>query len=378
MRKFIIIFGLLVLIALSSNGFAADGALLRDGVGLYPRAIRLEHNGNLNGRIVAGVVTFAGNNGLGAIYESRNNGASFEQIGTIADPQSANGRGLCCATLYELPQKVGKLRAGTLLWAASIGQDTPNRSMTIRVWKSVDGGRTWGYLSTVAAAANTRGLWEPEFSVDASGRLICHYADETDARYSQKLVRVRTSNGRNWIGFSHTVASNLQTDRPGMPVVRKLPNNTYLMSYEICTPSGQFRCAAHFRTSADGWNWGEAAFLGTRIQTADGKFFKHAPTIAWSPAPAPNGKILLVGQVLANANGTIAAGNGRTIFTNTNNGAGFWQEIAAPVAVANPYDNYCPNYSSTLLPSVDGATVFEIATDYDGGVCKPYFASGLL
>ncbi len=377
-RKILIIIKTLVLsIIFCATASAANGALLRNGTGLYPRAIRLEHSGTANGRIIAGIVTFSQKNGLGAIYQSTDNGASFTQIGTVADTQAADGRGLCCATLFELPRRIGKLQPGTLLWAASIGQDTPNRSMTIRVWKSTDQGRNWSYLSTVAAASNTRGLWEPEFSVDASRRLVCHYADETDAQYSQKLVRVRTSNGRIWVGYGATVASNLSSDRPGMPVVRKLPNGTYFMSYEICTAGGQFRCAAHYRTSADGWNWGEPNSLGIRFETADGKYFSHAPTITVSPLPAPNGKILLVGQILRNADGTVAAGNGRTIFTNTNNGAGNWTEIGAPIAVTNPFDNYCPNYSSTLLASTDGRSIFEIATDYDGSVCKAYFGSSL-
>ncbi|MEK8169341.1 hypothetical protein NKH77_04665 [Streptomyces sp. M19] len=38
--------------------------------------------------------------------------------------------------------------------------------------------------------------------------------------------------------------------------------------------------------------------------------------------------------------------------------------------------NYCPNYSSALLPSTDGTRLLEIATDLDGSTCKPYFATG--
>ncbi|MEV5158225.1 RICIN domain-containing protein [Streptomyces sp. NPDC053728] len=38
--------------------------------------------------------------------------------------------------------------------------------------------------------------------------------------------------------------------------------------------------------------------------------------------------------------------------------------------------NHCQNYSSPLLPSPDGTQVLQIATDWDGTVCRPYFASG--
>lgn len=356
---------------------AATGTLLRDGTGLYPRAVRLAHSGADNGRILASVVTFDGNNGLGAVYESTDDGGSFHQVGTVSDPEAAGGRGLCCSTLFELPQQIGGLPAGTLLWAASVGQDTPDRRMSIRVFKSTDLGRSWSYLSAVATAPNDRGLWEPEFSVDAQGNLVCHYSDETDGTHSQKLVAARSSDGVTWTGHHDTVASALASDRPGMAVVRRLPDGSFFMSYEICAAAGQYQCVVHYRTSPDGWDWGDPTYLGIRPETADGKYFKHAPTVAWAPeAGNPRGKLLLVGQVMYNRDGTVAAGSGRTIWTNSAGGSGAWREVAAPVAVGSTTVDYCPNYSSALLPSTDGTRVLEIATDYDGTVCKPYFATG--
>jgi len=118
-------------------GVDATGQLLRNDTGLYPRAVRLEYNGAANGRILASVVTFVSNaDGIGAIYESTNGGASFAQVGTVADPLAADGKGLCCATLYELPRQVGSMPAGTLLWAASVGADA--RPMALRIWRSHD------------------------------------------------------------------------------------------------------------------------------------------------------------------------------------------------------------------------------------------------
>src|SRR3981189_2234951 len=72
----------------------ASGTLLRPNVGLYPRLLRLRHSGSANGTIVASVVTFDGNNGQGAIYSSGDNGRTFSQVGTVADPASADGKGL--------------------------------------------------------------------------------------------------------------------------------------------------------------------------------------------------------------------------------------------------------------------------------------------
>ncbi|GGS14258.1 MULTISPECIES: RICIN domain-containing protein [Streptomyces] len=357
---------------------AATGTPLRDGTGLYPRAVRLAHNGAANGRVLASVVTFDGNNGIGAIHESTDNGATFREVGRVSDPESAAGQGLCCGTLFELPQQVGALPAGTLLWAASTGQDEQNRRMALRIWRSNDVGRTWSYLSSCAVATGTGGLWEPEFSIASDGALVCHYADETDPAHSQKLAAARSYDGINWQGRHDTVASGLQTDRPGMPGVRRLPNGTYFMSYEICTPGGQYQCVVHYRTSADGWNWGSVTDLGIRPETVDGKYFRATPTIAWAPAPdgGANGRLLLIGQRLLDKDGSVAAESGRTILANTENGSGPWYEIEAPVNVSDPQINYCENYSSPLLPSADGRQVLQIATDFDGTVCKPYFATG--
>ncbi|MEU5700748.1 hypothetical protein [Streptomyces aurantiacus] len=355
---------------------AATGTVLRNDTGLYPRAVRLAHNAGANGRILSSVVTFSGNNGLGTIYESTDSGASFHQVGAVGDPEAAGGQGLCCSTLFELPQKVGDLPAGTLLWAASVGQDETNRRMALRVFRSNDVGRTWSYLSTVATANSTGGLWEPEFSVDASGRLVAHYSDETDSAHSQKLMAARTANGLTWTGHHATVVSPLVSDRPGMAVVRKLGNGTYFMSYEICSAGGQYQCVVHYRTSADGWDWSSGPFLGYRPETADGKYFKHAPTVAWAPeAGNPLGRLFLIGQVLHNKDGSVAAGSGRTVWVNSAGGSGTWREIAAPVTVESTVVDYCPNYSSALLPSTDGNSLLEIATDWSGGICKPYFAT---
>ncbi|TXS01564.1 hypothetical protein EAO73_23965 [Streptomyces sp. col6] len=364
--------------ASATVGILANGTPLGSGTGLYPRVIRLEHNGAANGRVLASVVTFNGNNGIGAIHESTDGGATFRQVGGVADPESAGGQGLCCSTLFELPRQVGTLAPGTLLWAASSGADEQNRRMALRVWRSNDVGRTWSYLSTCATATGTGGLWEPEFSVAADGALVCHYADETDPAHNQKLAAARSYDGVTWQDRRNTVASSWEPDRPGMPMVRRLPDGSYFMSYEICNPGGQYQCVVHYRTSPDGWNWGDPASLGYRPETVDGKYFRAAPTIAWAPAPGggANGRLLLIGQQLLNRDGTPAADSGRTILANTENGTGPWYEIEAPVRVAAPTATYCPNYSSPLLPSADGRTVLEIATDWDGGVCRPYVATG--
>lgn len=355
---------------------SASGTLLRPTVGLYPRLVRPQHSGRADRTILASIVTFDGNNGLGAVYASRDEGGTFAQIGTIADPASAGGKGLCCATLYELPQRVGRLAAGTLLWASSAGQDSgPDRRMSVRVWASHDHGRTWTYLATPAVAANSRGLWEPEFTVSGDGKLVVFFSDETDQpTHSQLLVESTSTDGVHWTPRIPVVASTDPAARPGMPIVRRIAGGRYLMTFEVCGPS--YGCRVHFRESTDGIHWGDPTDLGSTITAVDGTYFTHTPSIAWSPAGGPDGRLFVTGQLLNNPDGTPAAGNGHTVFTSNHGFAGPWHPIEAPVSVPNPYDNYCPNYSSPLLAVQDARALLEIATAYDSdGVCKAYYAT---
>lgn len=351
---------------------AASGSLLRDGTGLYPRAIRLAHSGAANGRVLASVVTFDGNNGQGAIYESTDDGATFAQVGTVADPHAAGGLGLCCSTLYELPTQVGALPAGTLIWAASVGQDANPRNMEIRAWSSTDTGRTWSLLATISTAGSTLGMWEPEFTVAADGRLVCVFSDETQQpTHSQTLVESVSSDGVSWSPRANVVALGDSGARPGMANVRALAGGGYLMTYEICGSS--FGCAVFSRTSTDGVDWGDPGAAGTAIVSTAGLHFAHAPTIARA-----GDRLVLIGQVLQDSGGATAAGNGATIMVNDGSGTGDWVQQAAPVSVPDARDDYCPNYSSSLLPSADGMSLLEVASDYDGTVCKPYYATGPL
>jgi hypothetical protein len=359
---------------------------LSSDVALYPRAIRLAHSGTYNGQIIAAVVTHSGRRASGAIFESKDGGASFSPLSTITDPAGTGGKGLCCGTLFEVPQTIGRTAAGTLLWAASTGQNDRPRRMAIRVWKSSDHGGTWSYLSSCTQAHNSGGLWEPELSVDSAGRLVCYFSDETEQpRYSQALARtVSLDGGYTWSRKQNIVASRVATHRPGMAVVRKLPYGIYVMSYEICTASGTRKCGVHFRTSYDGWNWGDPAGLGVRPQATGGDHFEHAPTIAWAPDGGMYGRLILMGQVLTAKGGGIAAGSGRVVLTNSRRGSGPWTEVPAPVAVPIPDDDertydQCSNYSSALLPSADGRQVLGISTRHDAdGVCRAYYATGRL
>ena len=371
-----------MLIAVAVPRFAAaqaqTGTPLSNSTALYARVLRLSHNANasLNGAIVASVVAFPSTGAEVDIYSSAN-GAQFTKIGAITD--SSMKGGLCCGTLYELPSKVGNLAPGTLLWSGSVGQSSTTQPMQLEVYASSDQGHTWTYLSNCATGATigttAGGLWEPQFTVASDGALVCFYSDEQQAGHSQLIHQVRSYDGIHWQDSTFTIASTVQADRPGMAVVTKLPNGTYFMSYELCGPAA---CTVFDRISPDGWNWGDPTNMGNRVVTAAGQWLEHAPTNAWAPSVASaNGTILLVGQMMYDSDGQVSSGNGVTILTNhTVDGTGAWSTMPAPVQVPNAYNNYCPNYSSPLLPSVDGQSVLELASAYNGSTCEMYYGTG--
>ena len=112
------------------------------------RVVRLDHAPSPQARahLVVTALTPAGGRHID-VYTADSDDAPFRPIGRISDPIFASG--LCCGTLYELPRRVGSLREGTLLWAASIGQDTADKHMSIHIYRSEDEGRNWTFLGNV-------------------------------------------------------------------------------------------------------------------------------------------------------------------------------------------------------------------------------------
>lgn len=345
---------------------------LVEGDAFYPRAI--EAGG---GAILASVVAPQASGRLGGtILESSDDGVGFEVVGQVGDDRA--GGGLCCATLYRLPRALGDLPAGSILWAASVGGDAPDAPMSIPLYASRDGGRSWSFLSDVVVAGVPRaqgGLWEPEFAQLDDGSLVCHYSDETDPAHSQKLVARRSSDGVSWSEARATVALAPAGARPGMPVVRRAPDGRHAMSYEICGTDG---CAAHLRFSADGWDWGDPGDPGLRPASLGGLVFRHAPTLAVSDRPGQNGRLYLIGQMRTDAGGAVAADNGQVLLASSEGGGGNWYPVAAPVPVPDAYDNFCPNYSSALLPLDRGRAVLEIASRWADDHCRTFYARGPL
>lgn len=362
-----IAFCVMILTALS----ATAQKMLADKVAYYPRIIRLQNSGlAYNGRLIASF----DNGNTGTFYESTNGSATWHPVSTITENTPP---GNCCSDLYEVPQQLHTLKAGTLFWATSVGTDRTQRTnCSIRIYASTDHARTWHFYST-AISGNT-GLWEPAFTVDNKKRLVMFFSSEEykASGYNQIIAhRISTDGGLTWSSDTKDVAVNDNNKRPGMPTIVKLPSGTYIMCYEVCG----LNCDTYIRTSPDGYNWGNAADLGTRVESTAGNHFSHAPTIVYANKGAANGLLLVIGQVLnKNSDNTIADNNGKVFMLNTNNGEGLWTEIAAPVTSASDGKNPRENYSSQLLPSSDGKEVLELALKKVNGACRLFYNTGYL
>lgn len=290
---------------------------------LYARAMQAS-NGKMYAtfeQYTTGVSTFP-------IFESTNNGETWSKVGDVSDTHKGVGM-RWEPQLYELPQAIGNMPAGTLLCAGLV---LPyDRSFCeIDLYKSTDAGRSWTFVSTIAegkkAIPGDDPIWEPFLMVD-NNKLICYYSDERDNAYSQKLVHQTTTDGINWSGTVNDVAISGQ--RPGMVAVAKMPSGNYIMTYEIIGNPG----GAYYKISSNPESWNPS----------------DAGTCFDASGSSP---------YCVNLNGTIilsSAGNGK-LYTNTNSGIGAWTQISCIIGAS---------YSRCLVPMSNGR-LFAIGAGWNG------------
>ena len=343
-----------------------------------PRLVRITQ-GQDKGAILASVAP-------GVIYKSLDEGGTFHKISAIAYPADVTWD--CCGVLYEMPQTVGTIAAGTILFSADYCEGDV---MSTNIYSSSDGGNSWSFLAApvrggkctqnsagVYRGVSGDGLWEPEFEVASDGALVMFWSDETDPCCSQKLAQIRTYDGITWQDQQNTVASTNHASRPGMAVVSKTPSGKYFMTYELCT-LGSLYCPDMYRVSDDGWNFGPPADLGSKIATTSGLYFQHAPRNIWFPRNGSQaGALVVVGQMLYQLDNTVSPQDGKVLFVNSSeDGSGAWATIPAPVSVPNaglPTYTTCPNYSSTLLPVSNDSSLLEMASDTKG-LCQSSYGT---
>jgi hypothetical protein len=336
----------------------------RDPGASYPRVIQLKVGAN-KGTLLA---TYSHRGDL-PIYRSTDNGDSWALFSEV--PQI---RGQPC--LYELPAKMGELAAGTVMACGTGTSSTDPDKRPLDVAYSRDGGRSWAYLSTIAAGGSGRydpadraglsrdqnPIFEPYLFADSQNHLVAYFSDERDKKrgYSQLLDHVVSEDGgRTWGPLVYDVAIPDGLSRPGMPIVTKDSKGRYYMSYELVSAPGYAleprTNAAHFRTSTDGLHWGDPKAQGILIQDRWRQFPNGTPYIVWSPWGGPNGTLVASSRsVVRDDIGRIGQG----MFINRNGGEGVWSLIETPIN----YDINNDGYSQTMIPLGDGQEILQLVT----------------
>ena len=297
---------------------------------LYPKTVVLQHQSNTanNGTLL---VTFEqpAEKPVFPIYRSTNNGASWTQISSVTD--TVNGWGnRCCAFLYELPQAIGSMSAGTIL-CAGISAPLSDASTYLELYASSDAGQTWKWVSLIAKGGSytTTAIWEP-YLIVANNKLICYYSDSRDANHSQKIGHQTSTDGVTWTAAVDDVALSPQTLRPGMPVVSQLPNGSYFMTYEVVNEASD--TPTYFKISSNPESWTPAS-IGTAIGTGG----------------SPYNTVLPDGKILFNDYGS---GN---VLINTNNASGAWTSVITPIAAGYSRTlQYVPATGRVLIMSCGG------------------------
>ncbi|WP_308796524.1 RICIN domain-containing protein [Agromyces silvae] len=323
------------------------------------------------------------------IFESTDDGATWQKISAV-DP-GADFPGIpgqedttqldrtAQPFLYELPQAVGDLPAGTILLTGQIrpaDRDDPASVSKLVVYSSSDHGASWSYLSTIdtggpavydpSPTSTTTTVWEPTLAIDAYGGLVAYFSDErqkADGVLQAISYRRSTDGGLTWGALSNVSAPTDNTHRPGMITVDRLPDGSYIATYEVVNAVGYAHPNASpvfFKTSPDGLDWGTTTGLGTPVELADGSGIGSSPFVKWVPTGGPKGMI-----VVASKWGLDPAGNvyqGQNFFVNYNLGAGPWERL--PFAVTFDGPSSITGFAQGIDYSPDGRTLYQ-ATNVD-------------
>lgn len=341
----------------------------------YAKIIVLKHSGTANGTQLVTYDQLVWVNGVQVypIYKSTDNGTTWTHLTDVVP--SADFPTLIRTSqpfLYEVPQTVGSLTAGTLLLAGNI-MPSDKSSTRIVIYKSTDQGAHWSLLSTVdtggpavydpSTTSTTTAIWEPSLNVDGNGKLICYFSDERQkASGILQAVSERESadGGATWGAEANVAAIPNNSDRPGMITTTKLPNGKYMATYEVVNrPSVTLNTAVvYYKFSNDGVTW-TANDLGTAVQLANGRGIGSSPYVRWVNAGGPNGMVVIASKWALDATGHIDGG--QNFYVNYNLGQGAWERLPFAVTydASDSQGGYFSGFAQGFDSSVDGLTLYQ-------------------
>jgi hypothetical protein len=194
----------------------------------YPRVIQLKYYAPGKGQLLA---TFSQREQALPIYRSTDEGDTWQKYSEVP---MLRGQ----PALFELPERLGEFPAGTIMAAGNALSGSDPSKRTLDVAYSIDGGKSWAYLSTIATGGSGRydpsdraGLlrdqnpvFEPYLYMDSAAHLVAYFSDERDKKngYSQLLDHeVSADGGRTWGPVVYDAAVPDGLTRPGMAVVAR-------------------------------------------------------------------------------------------------------------------------------------------------------------
>ncbi|KAI4859828.1 glycoside hydrolase family 93 protein [Hypoxylon rubiginosum] len=261
------------------------------------------------------------------IYRSSDKGATWTKLAEVHD--QGYGYGLRYQPfLYVLPEDFAGYKKGDVLLAgSSIPKDLSSTQLDL--YASADSGKTWKFLSHVAAGGKAQPnngvtpVWEP-FLMLYKGKLLYYYSDQRDPKHGQKLVHQTTTDLLTWGPVVDDVAYSTYSQRPGMPTVALLPNGQYIYTYEYgggSNPANSGTFPVYYRLSSDPEKFGSATHHVLRA--TDGSVPTGSPYVVWSSAGGVNGTII------------VSAGCCSQVWTNKALGAeGAWTKVTTPEAAS--------------------------------------------
>ena len=269
----------------------------------YGKIIKLEHQKDAknNGILFATHENVTGSNW--DLFRSDDDGKSWVELDEIPGDEKPGLYHGYHPFLYELPEDMGKYKAGTILFAGC----TFSSSETIMyVAASSDLGRTWEAVGNVDVGGvyndgdwTSEGLWEPALAFE-NGRIYCFYSDEKIngtgtghvGGHNQRLVYKYTTDLKDWSDVYECVATDEPNHRAGMISLTKMGNGKWAIVYEICGYNG-LGCPIliKFADSLDGW---DVADPGNLILNQNGQNMGSAPATTWTPKGGENGILFVV------------------------------------------------------------------------------------
>ncbi|WP_227000526.1 RICIN domain-containing protein [Protaetiibacter intestinalis] len=342
----------------------------------YAKIIVLKNNGASNGQqlVTFDKLVLQGGVQVYPIYRSTDNGNSWSHVADV-NPSATFPTFTRTAQpyLFEVTQTTGGLAAGTILLAGMI-MPTDRSSSRLVVYKSTDQGTSWSYLSTIdtggpavydpSPTSTTTTVWEPSLAIDGYGGLVAYFSDERQkANGVLQAVSYRrsTDGGATWGTLVNVSAPTNHSDRPGMITVVKLPNGSYMATFEVVNRPSQSQntAPAYYKVSADGLDWGSSTSIGTPIQLSDGRGIGSSPYVTWSPSGGPQGTVIVASKWSLTSGGAIDGG--QNLYVNYNLGAGPWERLPMPVTydASDTQGGNFSGFAQGLATSVDGRTLYQ-------------------